>query len=96
VVPGTSLTIIRSSRSNRLTSDDLPALGRPTMAMPTSPAKGAGPGGTADSAAGSAHRILDDRSVLLSDDNVPDKDTYTVKFASSIAKATAIRLQGRS
>ena len=32
VVPGISLTIIRSSRSNRLTSDDLPAFGRPTIA----------------------------------------------------------------
>ena len=32
VVPGISLTIDRSSRSSRLSSDDLPTLGRPTMA----------------------------------------------------------------
>ena len=32
VVPGMSLTISRSSRSSRFTSDDLPTLGRPTMA----------------------------------------------------------------
>jgi hypothetical protein len=41
VVPGISLTIIRSSRSKRLTSDDLPAFGRPTIAMPTSAFSGA-------------------------------------------------------
>ena len=32
VVPGISLTIDRSSRSKRLSSDDLPTLGRPTIA----------------------------------------------------------------
>ena len=32
VVPGTGETIIRSSRSSRFTSDDFPALGRPTIA----------------------------------------------------------------
>ena len=30
-----------------------------------------------DSLAGSAHRVLEDHSVLLSDDNVPATDTYT-------------------
>ena len=48
VVPGTSLTIIRSSRSKRLTSDDLPALGRPTIAIDTS----SGTGGSAGTAVG--------------------------------------------
>ena len=36
VVPGISETIIRSSRSSRLTSDDLPAFGRPTIATAVS------------------------------------------------------------
>ncbi len=36
VVPGISLTSIRCSCSNRLTSDDLPAFGRPTIATPIS------------------------------------------------------------
>ena len=40
VVPGTSETIIRSSRSNRLTSDDLPAFGRPTIATAVSRCSG--------------------------------------------------------
>jgi hypothetical protein len=35
-VPGISLTSIRSSRSKRLTSEDLPAFGRPTIATATS------------------------------------------------------------
>ena len=34
--PASRSTIMRSSRSNRLTSDDLPALGRPTIATETS------------------------------------------------------------
>ena len=36
VVPGVSLTIDRSSCSSRLSSDDLPTLGRPTMATAVS------------------------------------------------------------
>ena len=36
VVPGTSETIIRSSRKSMLTSDDLPAFGRPTIAIAVS------------------------------------------------------------
>ena len=36
VVPGRLLTIDRSSRSNRLSSDDFPTFGRPTMATATS------------------------------------------------------------
>ena len=36
VVPGSSLTITRSSRTSRLTSDDLPTFGRPTMAIAVS------------------------------------------------------------
>ena len=36
VVPGMSLTIERSSLSSRLSSDDLPTLGRPTMAIAVS------------------------------------------------------------
>ena len=36
VVPGMSLTIERSSCSNRLSSEDLPTFGRPTMATATS------------------------------------------------------------
>nr|GFD48497.1 hypothetical protein [Tanacetum cinerariifolium] len=33
VVPAISVTMLRSSPSNRLTNDDLPTLGRPMMAM---------------------------------------------------------------
>ena len=33
VVPATSLTSMRSSRRMRLTSDDFPTFGRPTIAM---------------------------------------------------------------
>jgi hypothetical protein len=46
-----------------------------------------------DSAAGSAHRILDDRSVLLSDDNVPGKDTYTVTVRTSLTGITGFKLE---
>ncbi len=36
VVPGTSLTIMRSSRRSTFTSDDLPTFTRPTIAIFTS------------------------------------------------------------
>ena len=39
VVPGMSLTSTRSSRSNRLTSEDLPTFGRPMIATPVSPGR---------------------------------------------------------
>ena len=46
-----------------------------------------------DSAAGSAHRVLDDRSVLLSDDNVPDKDTYTVTVRTALTGITGFKIE---
>ncbi len=52
VVPGMSLTITRSSRSSRFTSDDLPTFGRPTIA-------------TRRSRSGVCGRRLDGRSGLV-------------------------------
>jgi hypothetical protein len=46
-----------------------------------------------DSLAGSAHRLLDDRSVLLSDDNVPDKDTYTVTVQTRLTGITGLKIE---
>ena len=46
-----------------------------------------------DSAAGSAHRILEDQSVLLSDDNVPDKDTYTVTVRTPLTAITGLKIE---
>ncbi len=46
-----------------------------------------------DSAAGSAHRVLDDQSVLLRDDNVPDKDTYTVTARTPLTAITGIMIE---
>ena len=57
VVPGISLTIARSSRSSRLTSDDLPTLGRPTIATAVS---GSGALGARLARAGSrAHDLVE-------------------------------------
>ena len=53
VVPATSLTSTRSSRTSRLTSEDFPTLGRPMMATPISTvAARAGTAASARSAAG--------------------------------------------
>ncbi len=46
-----------------------------------------------DSQAGSAHRVLDDQSVLLSDDNVPDKDTYTVTVRTPLTGITGLKIE---
>jgi len=46
-----------------------------------------------DSQAGSAHRVLDDRSVLLSDDNVPDKDTYTATVRTPLTGITGLKIE---
>ena len=63
VVPGVSLTIIRSSRSNRLTSDDLPAFGRPTIAIDTSRPARLRASFAAPSAASASTAALDSRGV---------------------------------
>ena len=77
VVPGTSDTIIRSSRNRRLTSDDFPALGRPTMATASSAgacppwrsSSSVGAAASGDARAGSrridlVHQVADTPSVL--------------------------------
>ena len=46
-----------------------------------------------DSLAGSSHRVLDDQSVLLSDDNLPATDTYTVTTKTDVASITGIKLE---
>jgi len=46
-----------------------------------------------DSQAGSAHRVLEDKSVLLSDDNLPDTDTYTVTVNTTLTSITGIKLE---
>ncbi|MEQ1859802.1 MAG: PSD1 and planctomycete cytochrome C domain-containing protein [Chthoniobacteraceae bacterium] len=46
-----------------------------------------------DSQAGSAHRVLDDKSVLLSDDNVPSIDTYTITVKTTLTGITGIKLE---
>ncbi len=46
-----------------------------------------------DSAGGSAHRILEDQSVLLSDDNAPATDTYTVTVKTPLTGITGIKLE---
>jgi hypothetical protein len=46
-----------------------------------------------DSMAGSAHRVLDDGSVLLSDDNLPSTDTYTVVLRTGLTAITGIKLE---
>ncbi|MGB8169322.1 MAG: PSD1 and planctomycete cytochrome C domain-containing protein [Chthoniobacteraceae bacterium] len=46
-----------------------------------------------ESAGGSAHRILEDRSVLLSDDNAPATDTYTVTVKTPLTGITGIKLE---
>jgi hypothetical protein len=46
-----------------------------------------------DSLAGSAHRILEDKSVLLSDDNLPATDTYTVTVRTTVTSITGIKLE---
>jgi len=46
-----------------------------------------------ESAAGSAHRVLEDRSILISDDNVPATDTYTVMVRTPLSGITGIKLE---
>ena len=65
MVPGISDTIIRSSRSSRLTSDDLPALGRPTIATAVSSRSGSTSAVTR--AGASARQPLDDLVHQLAD-----------------------------
>ncbi|MEI2727369.1 MAG: DUF1553 domain-containing protein [Verrucomicrobiota bacterium] len=48
--------------------------------------------GIFESASGTTFTKLEDQS-LLAGTNSPDQDTYTVKFASSLGKATALRLE---
>ena len=46
-----------------------------------------------DSKAGSSHKILDDKSVLLSDDNTPANDTYTATVHTKLAGITGFKLE---
>jgi hypothetical protein len=46
-----------------------------------------------DSLGGSTHRVLDDQSVLLSGDNLPDNDTYTVTTKTDLTGITGIKLE---
>ncbi len=46
-----------------------------------------------DSLAGSAHRVLDDQSVLLSDDNTPATDTYTLTVKTQLTAITGFKLE---
>ena len=46
-----------------------------------------------DSLAGSAHRVLEDKSVLLSDDNVPATDTYTLTVQTPLTGITGFKLE---
>jgi hypothetical protein len=46
-----------------------------------------------DSIAGSAHRVLEDRSILISDDNVPATDTYIVTVRTPLNGITGIKLE---
>lgn len=45
------------------------------------------------SLAGSAHRVLADKSVLLSDDNVPATDTYTVTAKTALTGIAGFKLE---
>ncbi|MEY2879890.1 MAG: hypothetical protein RLZZ15_2270 [Verrucomicrobiota bacterium] len=45
-----------------------------------------------ESSADSTHRVLDDQSVLLTDD-VPDKDTYTVTVKTALTGITGFKLE---
>ncbi len=48
-----------------------------------------------DSSADSVHRVLEDKSVLLTDD-VPDKDTYTVTVRTTLTGITGFKLEALS
>ena len=91
VVPGTSETIIRSSLQSRLTSDDLPALGRPTIATAVSRRSGSevtrGAFGTC--ADDGVHQLADAHAVLGAD--LDDRDRSPGGRAPALRRARGDR-----